>query len=117
MNAWDRYNDFEQKNGITSDIFNPDIVYGYLNNYKRDGVDDVGKIFANQHSNTNLYKYLEDEKNFNKRLYDKGIKGISYNGGIDGEANVIFNPNDIDIIPYYDNPTSFKEKFINLLNR
>lgn len=117
MNAWDRYNAFEQKNGITSDIFNPDIVYGYLNNYKRDGVDDVGKIFANQHSNTNLYKYLEDEKNFNKRLYDKGIKGISYNGGIDGEANVIFNPDDIDIIPYYDNPTSFKEKFINLLNR
>ena len=51
------------------------------------------------------------------RLQNKGIKGISYNGGIDGEANVIFNPDDIDIIPYYDNPTSFKEKFINLLNR
>lgn len=117
INAWDKYNAFEQKNGITSDIFNPDIVYGYLNNYKRDGVDDVGKIFANQHSNTNLYKYLEDEKNFNKRLYDKGIKGISYNGGIDGEARVIFNPDDIDIIPYYDNPTNFKEKFINLLSR
>jgi hypothetical protein len=50
-------------------------------------------------------------------LSQKGIKGISYNGGIDGEANVIFNPDDIDIIPYYDNPTSFKEKFINLLNR
>ena len=117
INAWDKYNAFEQKNGITSDVFNPDIVYGYLNNYKRDGVDDVGKIFANQHSNTNLYKYLEDEKNFNKILYDKGIKGISYNGGIDGEANVIFNPDDIDIIPYYDNPTSLKDKFINLWNR
>lgn len=50
-------------------------------------------------------------------LSKHGIKGISYNGGIDGEANVIFNPDDIDIIPYYDNPTSFKEKFINLLNR
>ena len=52
-----------------------------------------------------------------KLLNDYGIKGISYNGGIDGEANVIFNPDDIDIIPYYDNPTSLKEKFINLLNR
>ena len=52
-----------------------------------------------------------------KLLDDYGIKGISYNGGIDGEANVIFNPDDIDIIPYYDNPTSLKEKFINLLNR
>ena len=52
-----------------------------------------------------------------KLLDDYGIKGISYNGGIDGEARVIFNPDDIDIIPYYDNPTSFKEKFINLLSR
>jgi hypothetical protein len=30
-------------------------------------------------------------------LSQKGIKGISYNGGIDGEARVIFNPNDIVI--------------------
>jgi hypothetical protein len=109
MNAWDRYNSFEQKNNLSSDIFNPDIVYSYLNNYKSDGIDDVGKIFANQHSNTNLYKYLEDERNFNKRLYDKGIKGISYNGGIDGEARVIFNPDDIDIVRKYYNQPSLAE--------
>ena len=60
---------------------------------------------------------LGSEQLANEYLLDKGIKGISYNGGIDGEANVIFNPDDIDIIPYYDNPTSLKEKFINLLNR
>lgn len=79
----------------------------------------------------NLYRQiarnvLRPDKNMKQReanaiatqiLQDNGIKGISYNGGIDGEANVIFNPDDIDIIPYYDNPTSFKEKFINLLNR
>lgn len=79
----------------------------------------------------NLYRQiarnvLRPDKNMKQReanaiatqiLQDKGIKGISYNGGIDGEARVIFNPDDIDIIPYYDNPTSFKEKFINLLNR
>ena len=61
--------------------------------------------------------YNELGENASNILGNKGIKGISYNGGIDGEANVIFNPDDIDIIPYYDNPTSFKEKFINLLNR
>ena len=61
--------------------------------------------------------YNELGENASNILGDKGIKGISYNGGIDGEANVIFNPDDIDIIPYYDNPTSLKEKFINLLNR
>ena len=49
--------------------------------------------------------------------YGLGKVAQTYNGGIDEEANVIFNPDDIDIIPYYDNPTSFKEKFINLLNR
>ena len=61
--------------------------------------------------------YNELGENASNILGNKGIKGISYNGGIDGEANVIFNPDDIDIIPYYDNPTSLKEKFINLLNR
>ena len=80
----------------------------------------------------NILKSIADYKNWDgldkstkktiqtdisNKLNKAGIKGISYNGGIDGEANVIFNPDDIDIIPYYDNPTSFKEKFINLLNR
>ena len=65
---------------------------------------------------TNLAKRLGNEET-SSLLNQHGIKGISYNGGIDGEANVIFNPDDIDIIPYYDNPTSLKEKFINLLNR
>lgn len=66
----------------------------------------------------NFYDVLSNyHPNSSKFLDDYGIKGISYNGGIDGEARVIFNPDDIDIIPYYDNPTNFKEKFINLLSR
>ena len=74
--------------------------------------------YGGSHKNiyTNLAKRLGNEET-SSLLNQHGIKGISYNGGIDGEANVIFNPDDIDIIPYYDNPTSFKEKFINLLNR
>lgn len=74
--------------------------------------------YGGSHKNiyTNLAKRLGEEET--SSLFNQhGIKGISYNGGIDGEANVIFNPDDIDIIPYYDNPTSLKEKFINLLNR
>jgi hypothetical protein len=43
-----------------------------------------------------------------QRLYNKGIKGISYNGGIDGEANVIFNPDDIEIVrKYYNQPSLY----------
>ena len=74
--------------------------------------------YGGSHKNiyTNLAKRLGEEET-SILLNQHGIKGISYNGGIDGEANVIFNPDDIDIIPYYDNPTSLKEKFINLLNR
>lgn len=42
-------------------------------------------------------------------LNNKGIKGISYNGGIDGEANVIFDPNDIDIVrKYYNQPQAME---------
>lgn len=65
----------------------------------------------------NLQKDLGSDKAATEFLQKRGVKGISYNGGIDGEARVIFNPDDIDIIPYYDNPTNFKEKFINLLSR
>ena len=40
-----------------------------------------------------------------EQLNKAGIKGISYNGGIDGEARVIFNPDDIEIVrKYYNQP-------------
>lgn len=45
----------------------------------------------------------------NNLLNSYGIKGISYNGGIDGEANVIFNPDDIDIVrKYYNQPQAME---------
>lgn len=75
------------------------------------------KNIATQGELPNVNEELNAWNLASQDLSKHGIKGISYNGGIDGEANVIFNPDDIDIIPYYDNPTSFKEKFINLLNR
>lgn len=94
-----------------------------LNNLRKQYSDLSYKKMLNdpQLKSEAYYEALTDslgsEQLANEYLLDKGIKGISYNGGIDGEANVIFNPDDIDIIPYYDNPTSLKEKFINLLNR
>lgn len=78
-------------------------------------------MFNNQWMGADLYyrlsKDLGSKELASEYLKNKGIKGISYKGSIDDESRVIFNPDDIDIIPYYDNPTSFKEKFINLLNR
>lgn len=62
---------------------------------------------------------LRPDKNMKQReanaiatqiLQDKGIKGISYNGGIDGEARVIFNPDDIEIVrKYYNQPELFQK--------
>lgn len=94
-----------------------------LNNLRKQYSDLSYKKMLNdpQLKSEAYYEALTDslgsEQLANEYLLDKGIKGISYNGGIDGEARVLFNPDDIDIIPYYDNPTSFKEKFINLLSR
>jgi hypothetical protein len=53
--------------------------------------------------------YDELGENASKILSNKGIKGISYNGGIDGEARVIFNPDDIDIVrKYYNQPSLYE---------
>lgn len=78
-------------------------------------------MFNNQWIGADLYyrlsKDLGSKELASEYLKNKGIKGISYKGSIDDESRVIFSPDDIDIIPYYDNPTNFKEKFINLLSR
>lgn len=110
--AWDKWNNFEAQNN-TYDSFDPNIIYGYLDNYKGNNLDDVDRIFTKKYSNTNIYNLIEDERNFNKALSDKGIKGISYNGGIDGEAAVIFNPDDIDIVRKFYN----QEQAIDHLNK
>lgn len=92
--------------------------------YKKDLLlEEINKLnHLNNEINNSRYIYnilseTKPQEEVSQILSNNGIKGISYNGGIDGEARVIFNPDDIDIIPYYDNPTSFKERFINLLSR
>ena len=63
-----------------------------------------------------LTKMTGSEQEASKLLNKYGIKGISYNGGIDGEARVIFNPDDIDIVRKYYNQPNLKDiynKFIN----
>ena len=49
-------------------------------------------------------------------LENNGIKGISYNGGIDGEAAVIFNPDDISIVRKYYNQPSLKDLYNRFIN-
>ena len=57
-----------------------------------------------------LMRDLGDKVAVSDELYHSGIKGISYNGGIDGEARVIFNPDDIEIVrKYYNQPGLFQK--------
>jgi hypothetical protein len=52
----------------------------------------------------------KESQTISEQLNKAGIKGISYNGGIDGEARVIFNPNDIDIVrKYYNQPSLYEQ--------
>lgn len=90
----------------------------------------VQKALNKLFEDTGLYKEWDEANGFNRRkkfatddtiLWDiqrdlgktpqeandllnkYGIKGISYNGGVDGEAAVVFNPDDIEIVRKYYN--------------
>lgn len=78
------------------------------------GLADRKKTFHELHKDPISSNYAQQQ--ITNDLSDYGIKGISYNGGIDGEARVIFNPDDIDIIPYFDNPKNLAERLLNVIN-
>jgi hypothetical protein len=70
-------------------------------------------LFLKDMTGKELYGYLESvlgsRKAATEYLQQRGIKGISYNGGIDGEARVIFNPDDIDIVrKFYNQPEAIE---------
>ena len=80
---------------------NPEL---YIENYYPSSI--TGKqLYDDLTHNTN-------RKQAAQYLHDKGIKGISYNGGIDGEARVIFNPDDIEIVRKYYNQPSLGEMLL-----
>jgi hypothetical protein len=67
------------------------------------GLADRKKTFHELHKDPISSNYAQQQ--ITNDLSDYGIKGISYNGGMDGEANVIFNPDDIEIVrKYYNQP-------------
>ena len=59
-----------------------------------------------------IYDIINNNNNATEIFNNAGIKGISYNGGIDGEARVIFNPNDIEIVRKYYNQPSLGEMLV-----
>jgi hypothetical protein len=57
-----------------------------------------------------IYDIINNNNNATEIFNNAGIKGISYNGGIDGEARVVFNPDDIEIVrKYYNQPELFQK--------
>jgi hypothetical protein len=71
-------------------------------------------LIMQNYTGKDLYQYLTNKlgsaKAATEYLQQRGIKGISYNGGIDGEARVIFNPDDIIIgRKYYNQPNLYQQ--------
>lgn len=81
----------------------PGSIERLLHTYKYSPQMDAGNFYDV------LFNY---HPNSSKFLDDYGIKGISYNGGIDGEARVIFNPDDIEIVRKYYNQPSLGEQIL-----
>ena len=93
----------------------------YLNNLNYEDLHKLDAYFTNgedilRRLQNHFYDKNNKEQLAQKILYDKGIKGISYNGGIDGEARVIFNPDDIDIVRKYYNQPGLYEQIIGKQN-
>lgn len=71
------------------------------------GLADRKKTFHESHKDPISSNYAQQQ--ITNDLSDYGIKGISYNGGIDGEARVIFNPDDIEIVrKFYNQPQAME---------
>lgn len=105
--AWNDY----QKNIGFNNNFDPNEVY----HYKRDIQDHIFDLNTKKEQEKfwelgrGGYTDFNDPQNV-KKWSNAGIKGISYNGGIDGEARVIFNPDDIDIVrKYYNQPNLYEQ--------
>ena len=89
-----------------------------------DEIVKMGNHFDEEMTGNQIYQKLNNDYHNNYTytqglkpsdlLNQHGIKGISYNGGIDGEANVIFNPDDIQIVRKYYNQPQAMEYFQNL---
>lgn len=63
---------------------------------------------------SNIYNGLTNiygAQRANDILRKQGIKGISYNGGIDGESRVVFNPNELEIVRKFFNEADALDYF------
>lgn len=91
------------------------------NRYKRNLLNAIGENKTGKQLYETIWDMYDNADIYGadgaaKLLSDKGIKGISYNGGIDGEARVIFNPEDIQIMKKYYNQPSLVNSLLNGIN-
>ena len=94
-----------------------DALKKLANDYKEIGYGDLLDSIGWDEKGESLYRLYSrlagNGENAARELNNYGIKGISYNGGIDGESNVIFNPDDINIVRKYYNQPSIREQLNN----
>jgi hypothetical protein len=81
--AWDKWRIFELENDTKG--FDPNIVYSF-NHITGEEIYDA------------LVEKLGTAKQASQVLEKHGIKGITYEGGMDGRCFVIFNPKDVKVL-------------------
>lgn len=84
--AWERWNEFEKNNNTKG--FDPNIVYKYVRDQEVTGRE----IYSA------LAEYHQSEKDASQMLEKYGIKGITYEGVLDGRCFVIFNDKDVKVL-------------------
>lgn len=82
---WDRWRAFEETHDTKG--FDPNDVYKYIKD------QPTGREIYRA-----LAEYHQSDKDASQMLEKYGIKGITYEGGLDGRCFVIFNPKDVKVL-------------------
>lgn len=100
------------------------IIFLYKNQYRYGNISNISSILDTLHKGKTkvqgkyeitggmIYKEISDilgsSKNASLMLNNRGVKGISYNGGRDGRCYVVFDDKAVDVIETYYQPIANK---------
>lgn len=95
--TWDEWNEFETENNIDRNEFDPNAIYKVINKSNMTG-EAIYNNIAYHFLHSENYYGNEADKQASLILNKYGVKGISYNGGRDGRAFVIFDDKAVKIL-------------------
>jgi hypothetical protein len=98
----ENYNKYPHNSDLMQILYTDNMAQKYANNY---GYKEGKSIYD---AITDMTGSAEEASNL---LNKYGVKGISYDGAVDGQSNVVFDPNNIEIVRKYFNQPELWNKF------